>query len=1060
MRHTSFSFKALLGISLIFLVGNIPAYGAFSGSNPRLDTDPTQHASFAPQIAADNSGHVYAVWVDERNGFPSNNIFFNRSNDSGATWLASDVALNATGAQGQTGSLQIYADDSGHVYIAWIRGAGGNQDMLIMVSGDYGQTFNSHVLDVGGPSYRSNFVNHFDVSFNQNGNVCGVWDGGGVDDEIYINCSNDYGVNWFSSYRQVNSNVPYPYDVHQEPTACLDDSGHVYVAWVDNRGATGVEKLIFFNVSSDYGQTWPADQGVTGGSGTVTRHPQMRCDNSGNAYLAFQFNKYGLPANDYLYFVHSADYGQSFLGATLVSGYTENFQLESDNAGHVYAAWSDLQNGDYHKLKFRQSDNYGWTWGTVLQVSNANDVENGNFRFNDQGRNLSVVWENNEPWQGIYFNRSTNYGTSWQTSDIRVDNNPGSTIPTGKPSLAAGVNGNIYAAWEDERNGAKDIYFNSGNFYDLNAIALEADYILACQSLDSKEPYYGAINNIYGQDPTWIVPRENALAILGLIEASRVLGDNSYLNRANLAADYLVSIQNPGDGAWYDQYDKMTPVLLSRSPTQTSEVMIAFYKLGYDVGRYNAMKKGAEYLMACQNPANKLGNDDGLLGGGKDANETYSTWRWASDNSFSYWALKGAESWALQAGEPAFADQCRLAATDIIKGIDRSLYVGDAGHSDYGAWHKTIDQNGAPVNENIHEWINYAPQMLDVPALGVGSTLAGDWIHNKLQDASGALKTDDNAFATRLSPGLSFQAALAWEDLGQALYSGNAINWALSSGLWQQTPDGNGIAGGWIDWIDSGTPADWWLRFIDTSFYSIANSIGGYDFNTTVREQNFPPTIDPVDDHAATVGEPLEFTLRATDPNAQYLNTYLNWPSMPLGAMLTPVVDEAGLQETVFSWTPACRSEGVQLYYFVTSDGEFTDEETVVISVSPGSNVSPVIITPTGDVTVNVYNSDQYINFVASDADSGDVLTFDIFAVGGLPAGISLVEASPPNPNARRIKIDAGTATQLVIFTVQVNDGCTPDVRRTFNLNITNNPPRPPRRPRQEVSPADQGMSK
>jgi hypothetical protein len=72
-------------------------------------------------------------------------------------------------------------------------------------------------------------------------------------------------------------------------------------------------------------------------------------------------------------------------------------------------------------------------------------------------------------------------------------------------------------------------------------IATEADYILACQYINPQDSAHGAINNVYG-DPTWIVPRENAMAILGLIVGSEVLNDKSYLEQAHLAADYLINL--------------------------------------------------------------------------------------------------------------------------------------------------------------------------------------------------------------------------------------------------------------------------------------------------------------------------------------------------------------------------------------------------------------------------------------------------------------------------------------------------------------------------------------
>lgn len=123
--------------------------------------------------------------------------------------------------------------------------------------------------------------------------------------------------------------------------------------------------------------------------------------------------------------------------------------------------------------------------------------------------------------------------------------------------------------------------------------------------------------------------------------------------------------------------------------------------------------------------------------------------------------------------------------------------------------------------------------MLDLPAIGVSDAKVGDWIHERLQQSDGACVWDDGQYNGRKSPGFSFQASLCWLDLNQQQYAQKAKAWAQQSGLWQQKKDPNGIKGGWIDWIEYGQKADWWLRFIDTSFYAISVFSGGYDFNIT-----------------------------------------------------------------------------------------------------------------------------------------------------------------------------------------------------------------------------------
>lgn len=46
--------------------------------------------------------------------------------------------------------------------------------------------------------------------------------------------------------------------------------------------------------------------------------------------------------------------------------------------------------------------------------------------------------------------------------------------------------------------------------------------------------------------------------------------------------------------------------------------------------------------------------------------------------------------------------------------------------------------------------------------------------------------------------------------------------------------DENSHTGGWVDWVEvqatPGSRANWWDRFIDTSFYAIAACNGGYNF--------------------------------------------------------------------------------------------------------------------------------------------------------------------------------------------------------------------------------------
>jgi len=369
-------------------------------------------------------------------------------------------------------------------------------------------------------------------------------------------------------------------------------------------------------------------------------------------------------------------------------------------------------------------------------------------------------------------------------------------------------------------------------------IRTEADYILACQYLGTGSAY-GAINNVYGA-PTWVVPRENGTAILALLEATRVLGDSKYRIGAQRAADYLVKVQQQ-DGCWCDQYVYSAPTNLSKSPSQTAAVMMALFKLGYQADtvdphdRFDAMKRGAECLMSFQNVQNKGGRDDGLLGGGKNADGDYRQWRWTHDNAYAYWALRMAASWASQGAEREFATRCSNSAQQIAEGLMDHLY-----NSATGIWHIAVDAGGMPQwvpgLDGLPIWVQYAPVMLDIP-LGVDRERVGEWIHTSLQQDDGSCieyTSGGDGPVMRKYPGKTLQAALVWLDTQQAIYAQTAMDWAETGGLWQTEPDDVGVTGGWVNWVEvSPNPdlmAEPWDRHIETSAYAITSWSGGYDF--------------------------------------------------------------------------------------------------------------------------------------------------------------------------------------------------------------------------------------
>lgn len=312
---------------------------------------------------------------------------------------------------------------------------------------------------------------------------------------------------------------------------------------------------------------------------------------------------------------------------------------------------------------------------------------------------------------------------------------------------------------------------------------LELGYILLCQSHGKGAPT-GAINNMYpGDDYSWIVPSEMAVTGWALLE----LGE---IDAAAAAGDYLVMVQQ-ADGSWADQYHGSSPMRNSRTIRYTVQPVMFIAALHARLLRTytTALSRSTAWLGA------RL-HSSGLIRGGDDQDF------WLSDNAYAVivWHRLG-----------------QLDRRDAaVRAINQHFLNTDC-------WHHALSPEFLP-REGAFGWVHFAPAMLDLRAFGVTYP---DGLALRMRDAlqvkqgldAGAVL--DQEGSSKRMPGIGFQASLAWRDLGANDLSASHRTWCESrSGLWQITPDVNGIRGGWVDWkMEGGGKAPIEQRFIDTSAY-------------------------------------------------------------------------------------------------------------------------------------------------------------------------------------------------------------------------------------------------
>jgi len=270
----------------------------------------------------------------------------------------------------------------------------------------------------------------------------------------------------FSEAKKLNTNDSSD-GTSEEPQICSDNQGNVYACWRDDRRFER-EYAIYFRrgeVKGDGDIDWKEEQeiGLLGGNGLM---PKIVCDNSNHVYVVW----IDLADDDIsynIYFNHSSDrginwdylYGRSINGETQEI-YRTSVSLACDNNGHVYVAWDDMRSGNEFKTYFDYSSNHGTTWHQDQLLGTFGDPEGFNPRVScDEDGHVYVIWYG-EVWpsgSSIYFNRSSDYGQTWNVFDTRISE---FAAKIGPPRIDNNGFGKVYVAWADRRSGNQQVYVN------------------------------------------------------------------------------------------------------------------------------------------------------------------------------------------------------------------------------------------------------------------------------------------------------------------------------------------------------------------------------------------------------------------------------------------------------------------------------------------------------------------------------------------------------------------------------------------------------------------------
>jgi len=262
---------------------------------------------------------------------------------------------------------------------------------------------------------------------------------------------------------------------------CVSPDGKdIYVLWLDSRDDRKDGTVdIWMNRSKDLGQTWldtpvRVDKGNPDAANPNSNiwNPDLFCNEIG-VFVVWEDDRDGVLQNHQIYFNASTDDGETFMPQDQLLEDDKDgnsMSLEPKIAGYgqnLFVTWYDNLNGAYDILVGSSSDG-GKTWRPPIPAESDQPPGSAysarpKIAVSNSGEDVWVVWEDSRDGAAdIYFARSDNGGTTFKP-DQRLDGGDDKgSHDSFEPQICSDGVGNLYTVWHDSRNSDvnRDIYFN------------------------------------------------------------------------------------------------------------------------------------------------------------------------------------------------------------------------------------------------------------------------------------------------------------------------------------------------------------------------------------------------------------------------------------------------------------------------------------------------------------------------------------------------------------------------------------------------------------------------
>ena len=347
----------------------------FFSANARVNVPPA-YTAYSPSIAVGTDGVAYLAYAGWAGSSTQADIFFSKSSDGGRTWTAPTRVNSDTGGASQADPT-LALDSANNIYIAWVDGRGGTNDIFFSKSTDGGLSFsaNPRVNDV-----TTSFQTEPSIAVDGQGLVHVAWTDNRnqftTGPDIYYGNSTDGGLT-FNANLRVNNDATG--GEQARPAIAVASDRVVFVVWDDPRnGARGRD--VYFSRSTDLGVTWSPNIIVNDDSGNAAQTNAAIAVDAGAIYLAWVDSRTANTAPD-IYATRSTNGGVTFAASVPVSDdnglMVQVTPAIAARAGTVHIAWSDARTFGSTGLDiYRASSTDGIAWSPNLKVNDDTLVTN------------------------------------------------------------------------------------------------------------------------------------------------------------------------------------------------------------------------------------------------------------------------------------------------------------------------------------------------------------------------------------------------------------------------------------------------------------------------------------------------------------------------------------------------------------------------------------------------------------------------------------------------------------------------------------------------------------